>query len=82
MEVPRVPDFAARPIEGTAPIIPSPMPLVASDHSGKSSEISWDDIAPCEHFVQIYGRDSVFLDALEGFTAGGLKAGEWVGALT
>jgi hypothetical protein len=36
----------------------------------------WGEIAPCEHLVQIYGDDGVFLDALEGFVAGGLDAGD------
>jgi hypothetical protein len=36
----------------------------------------WGEIAPCEHLVQIYSDDGVFLDALEGFVAGGLDAGD------
>lgn len=32
-------------------------------------------MAPCEHVVQIYGEDRVFLDGLEGFVANGLGAG-------
>src|SRR4051794_22975167 len=54
------------------------MPLMATDHDGTSSEIFWGEIAPCEHMVQIYCEDSAFLDALEGFTAGGLRGGEGV----
>src|SRR4051812_37599547 len=54
------------------------MPLMATDHDGTSSEIFWGEIAPCEHMVQIYGEDSAFLDALEGFTAGGLRGDEGV----
>jgi DcmR-like sensory protein len=54
------------------------MPLIATDHDGNSSEIFWAEIAPCEHMVQIYAEDSSFLDALEGFVAGGLRAGEGV----
>jgi hypothetical protein len=54
------------------------MALIATDHDGNSSEIFWAEIAPCEHMVQIYGEDSAFLDALEGFVAGGLGAGEGV----
>jgi hypothetical protein len=33
-------------------------------------------MSACEHFVQIYDDDRVFLDTLEGFIAGGLLAGE------
>ena len=41
-------------------------------------EIFWGEIAPCEHLVQIYEDDQVYLDALEGFIAGGLRAGDGV----
>ena len=33
-------------------------------------------IAPCDHVMQIYENDSVFLDTLEGFVSGGLRGGE------
>jgi hypothetical protein len=36
----------------------------------------WGEMAPCEHFVQIYEHDDVFLDALQGFIEGGLRAGD------
>ena len=38
----------------------------------------WGEIAPCEHLVQIYADDEVFLKALEGFVAGGFDAGDGV----
>ena len=38
----------------------------------------WGEIAPCEHLVQFYEEDRVFLDSLEGFVAGGLRAGDGV----
>ena len=38
----------------------------------------WGEIAPCEHLVQIYADDEIFLDALEGFVAAGLDAGDGV----
>lgn len=38
----------------------------------------WAEIAPSEHLVQIYHGDDVFLDALEGFVAGGIDAGDGV----
>jgi hypothetical protein len=33
-------------------------------------------MSPCEHVVQIYGEDAVFLDGLAGFVGQGLHAGE------
>jgi len=36
------------------------------------------EIAPCDHVVQIYENDGVFMDALSGFIGGGIKAGECV----
>jgi hypothetical protein len=38
----------------------------------------WGEISPCEHLVQIYAEDGIFLDALEGFVAGGLEVGDGV----
>jgi hypothetical protein len=38
----------------------------------------WGEIAPSEHVVQIYEDDKVFLDLLEGFVSGGIKAGDCV----
>ena len=40
------------------------------------AEVFWGEISPCEHLVQFYEADSVFLDTLEGFVSGGLAAGE------
>ena len=41
-------------------------------------DVFWGELSPCEHLVQIYERDEVFLDALEGFVAGGVRSGEAV----
>jgi hypothetical protein len=41
-------------------------------------DIFWGEIAPCDHVVQIYENDSVFLEALAGFVGGGIKGGECV----
>src|SRR5262245_24107140 len=38
----------------------------------------WVEMAACDHVVQIYGSDAVFLDGLESFVAHGLRAGEGV----
>lgn len=40
------------------------------------SPIFWGEISPCEHAMQVYGDDAVFMDALEGFIGAGLRAGE------
>jgi hypothetical protein len=36
----------------------------------------WGEMAPCDHLVQIYGDDRVFIDALEGFVGNALREGE------
>lgn len=41
-------------------------------------EVFWGEISPCEHLVQFYENDGVFLDTLEGYVLGGLRAGEAV----
>jgi hypothetical protein len=43
-----------------------------------SSQVFWGEIAPCDHVVQIYENDEVFLDLLHGFVAGGITAGDSV----
>ena len=54
------------------------MPPIATDHSGNSVEFFWGEMSPCEHLVQIYQDDAVFLDSLEGFVSGGLRGGDGV----
>lgn len=41
-------------------------------------QIFWGELAPSDHLVQFYEDDRVFLDTLEGFAAGGLRAGDAV----
>ena len=41
-------------------------------------QVFWGEIAPCEHLVQIYDNDKIFLDTLEGFTGSGFLAKETV----
>ena len=43
--------------------------VVAAQETGP---IFWGEISPCEHLVQIYRENDVFLDALDGFVYGGL----------
>jgi len=49
-----------------------------SDVQRAKSEIFWSEIAPCDHVVQIYENDGIFLDALTGFVGGGINAGDAV----
>ncbi|MDO3628712.1 MEDS domain-containing protein [Mucilaginibacter sp. BT774] len=42
------------------------------------ADIFWAEIAPCDHVVQIYENQDVFLDSLSGFVGGGINAGECV----
>lgn len=42
------------------------------------AEVFWGEISPCEHLVQIYQDDGVFLDSLEGYVSGGILAGDGV----
>jgi hypothetical protein len=42
----------------------------------RNPQVFWDEMSSCEHVVQIYGNDRVFVDGLEGFVANGLRAGE------
>jgi hypothetical protein len=39
-------------------------------------DVFWGEIPPCDHVVQIYAEDSVFLDSLEGFVASALSRDE------
>lgn len=40
------------------------------------ANIFWGEIAPCDHVVQIYEKDEIFLDALAGFVGGGINSGD------
>lgn len=44
----------------------------------EQAEVFWGELAPAEHYVQIYNESDAMLDTLEGFVAGGLRAGESV----
>lgn len=49
-----------------------------SDWKKTSGQVFWGEIAPCDHVVQIYENDDVFLDLLNGFVSGGVNAGDCV----
>lgn len=54
-------------------------PLHVNENWVKSpTAIFWAEIAPCDHVVQIYETDEVFLDLLFGFIKGGIEVGECV----
>jgi hypothetical protein len=40
------------------------------------ADIFWGEIAPCDHVVQIYENDEIFIDVLAGFVGGGINAGD------
>ena len=42
----------------------------------KRIDVFWGELPACDHCVQIYEDDGVFLDALEGFVAAGIRQGE------
>ena len=44
----------------------------------ENMDVFWGEIAPCDHILQIYEDDKVFLETLQGFVTSGLEAGESV----
>ncbi len=40
------------------------------------TESFWGEVNPWEHLVQLYETEGVFMDTLEGFLVGGLRAGD------
>ncbi|MES2733996.1 MAG: MEDS domain-containing protein [Bacteroidota bacterium] len=42
------------------------------------TKVFWGELAPCDHIVQIYENDDVFLDLLEGFIGDGINEGDSV----
>jgi uncharacterized protein YoaH (UPF0181 family) len=51
---------------------------VIPDRRSIRGDAFWSSISPCDHFLQVYRNEVVFLDALEGFVGSGLRAGEAV----
>ncbi|MET0855437.1 MAG: MEDS domain-containing protein [Telluria sp.] len=39
-------------------------------------DVFWGELSACDHCLQIYENDDVFLDALEGFVAAGIRQGD------
>lgn len=52
--------------------------MVISAWQKCKTDVFWSEIAPCDHLVQIYDTDEIFLDSLEGFVSSGFKAGDSV----
>lgn len=48
----------------------------SADWQQAKANIFWGEIAPCDHVIQIYENDGIFLDALAGFVGGGINSGE------
>ncbi|MES2777245.1 MAG: MEDS domain-containing protein [Bacteroidota bacterium] len=49
---------------------------IVPDWTSTKAKVFWGEIAPCEHVVQIYESDEIFLDTLAGFVGGGINAGD------
>lgn len=43
-----------------------------------SADVFWGEIAPCQHLLQVYDNESVFIATLEGFIKSGFEAGDSV----
>lgn len=52
--------------------------LQASEWKNSSIQVFWGEIAPCDHLVQIYENDNIFLNTLEGFMGCGFLSGDSV----
>ena len=48
------------------------------DWTPATNQVFWGEIAPCEHVVQIYENDEVFLNLLCGFVSDGVLKGDSV----
>jgi hypothetical protein len=54
------------------------MDSVQSDWLKSNMQVFWGEIAPCNHLIQVYDSDQVFLNTLEGFAGSGFIADESV----
>jgi hypothetical protein len=48
------------------------------DWKNSNIQVFWGEIAPCDHVVQIYEHDAIFLNTLEGFVGSGFLSGDSV----
>ncbi len=47
-----------------------------SDWKHTKTNIFWGEVAPCEHVLQIYETDEVFIDVLAGFVGDGINSND------
>jgi hypothetical protein len=40
------------------------------------ADVFWGEVAPCDHVVQIYESDTLFIDTLAGFVGSGINTGD------
>jgi hypothetical protein len=52
--------------------------LDTNERVSKATDIFWGELAPCEHLLQLYEHDDIFLDTLEDYVCGGLRVGDAV----
>lgn len=53
--------------------------MISNDYvKANGMDVFWSEIPPCEHLVQIYETEGVWLDSLEGFVRGGIRSGDGV----
>jgi hypothetical protein len=50
----------------------------SSDWKKSNIQVFWGEVAPCNHLVQVYDSDAVFLNSLEGFVGSGFINNESV----
>ena len=43
-----------------------------------TTEVFWGEVAPCDHWLQLYDDDERFLDSLARFVSGGLDKGDGI----
>jgi MEDS: MEthanogen/methylotroph, DcmR Sensory domain len=48
----------------------------SDDWQHGKANVFWGEIAPCDHVVQIYDTEGVFLDTLAGFVGAGINAND------
>ena len=52
--------------------------MTSADWQLSKTDVFWGEIAPCDHVVQIYEDNNVFMDMLAGYVGGGINAGDCV----
>ncbi|HEX7606028.1 MAG TPA: hypothetical protein VF348_04920, partial [Usitatibacter sp.] len=55
------------------------MPIAGENRNASvRTDAFWGQLRPSEHSVQIYGSETIFMDALEGYASAGLRRLEGV----